>query len=192
MLSKKIQFNIVGKVILVLIIIFALFYYSRNIYALSSNFTVSPEIPENQVDKNLGYFNLVMSPEDQQDLSFKLNNSSSKSITIEMAFARSTTNGNGLAIYDSSKAAKDSSLKYNIEDFVNIPKKEITIAAHAQATLAAKVSMPKGMAIPLGMLTFAARVACACAAIVISFLGILTKSSILYFRELSFAALDES
>lgn len=64
-----------------------------------------------------------MSPEAQQDLSFKLNNSSSKSITIEMAFARSTTNGNGLAIYDSSKAAKDSSLKYNIEDFVNIPKK---------------------------------------------------------------------
>ena len=93
----------------------------------------------------MGYFNLVMSPEAQQDLSFKLNNSSSKSITIEMAFARSTTNGNGLAIYDSSKATKDSSLKYNIEDFVDIPKKEVTIAAHAQVIMTAKVSMPKGM-----------------------------------------------
>ncbi|MBN2938192.1 MAG: DUF916 and DUF3324 domain-containing protein [Lactococcus lactis] len=143
--KKNSVLNIIGKVSLVLVLVFSLFYCSKSIYASSSNFNVIPEIPENQVDKNLGYFNLVMSPESQQDLSFKVNNSTSKSITIEMAFARSTTNGNGLAIYDSSKAAKDSSLKYNIEDFVNIPKKEITIAAHAQATLTAKVSMPKGM-----------------------------------------------
>lgn len=137
--------NIVGKVSLVLVLVFSLFYCSKSIYASSSNFNVSPEIPENQMDKNLGYFNLVMSPESQQTLSFKVNNATSKSITVEMAFAHSTTNGNGLAIYDSSKAIKDSSLKYNIEDFVDIPKKEVTIAAHAQAIMTAKVTMPKGM-----------------------------------------------
>lgn len=137
--------NIVGKVSLVLVLVFSLFYCSKSIYASSSNFNVSPEIPENQVDKNLGYFNLVMSPESQQTLSFKVNNATSKSITVEMAFAHSTTNGNGLAIYDSSKAIKDSSLKYNIEDFVDIPKKEVTIAAHAQVIMTAKVIMPKGM-----------------------------------------------
>ncbi|MDR2058628.1 MAG: DUF916 and DUF3324 domain-containing protein [Lactococcus lactis] len=137
--------NIIGKVSLVLVLVFSLFYCSKSIYASSSNFNVSPEIPENQVDKNLGYFNLVMSPESQQTLSFKVNNATSKSITVEMAFAHSTTNGNGLAIYDSSKATKDSSLKYNIEDFVDIPKKEVTIAAHAQVIMTAKVSMPKGM-----------------------------------------------
>ncbi|MCB6850872.1 DUF916 and DUF3324 domain-containing protein [Lactococcus lactis] len=137
--------NIVGKVSLVLVLVFSLFYCSKSIYASSSNFNVSPEIPENQMDKNLGYFNLVMSPESQQTLSFKVNNATSKSITVEMAFAHSTTNGNGLAIYDSSKAIKDSSLKYNIEDFVDIPKKEVTIAAHAQVIMTAKVTMPKGM-----------------------------------------------
>ena len=137
--------NIVGKVSLVLVLVFSLLYCSKSIYASSSNFNVSPEIPENQVDKNLGYFNLVMSPESQQTLSFKVNNATSKSITVEMAFAHSTTNGNGLAIYDSSKAIKDSSLKYNIEDFVDIPKKEVTIAAHAQVIMTAKVTMPKGM-----------------------------------------------
>lgn len=137
--------NIIGKVSLVLVLVFSLFYCSKSIYASSSNFNVSPEIPENQVDKNLGYFNLVMSPESQQTLSFKVNNATSKSITVEMAFAHSTTNGNGLAIYDSSKAIKDSSLKYNIEDFVDIPKKEVTIAAHAQVIMTAKVTMPKGM-----------------------------------------------
>ncbi|MDH8062219.1 DUF916 and DUF3324 domain-containing protein [Lactococcus lactis subsp. lactis] len=137
--------NIVGKVSLVLVLVFSLFYCSKSIYASSSNFNVSPEIPENQMDKNLGYFNLVMSPESQQTLSFKVNNATSKSITVEMAFAHSTTNGNGLAIYDSSKAIKDSSLKYNIEDFVDIPKKEVTIAAHAQIIMTAKVTMPKGM-----------------------------------------------
>ncbi|PLW60200.1 DUF916 and DUF3324 domain-containing protein [Lactococcus lactis] len=137
--------NIIGKVSLVLVLVFSLFYCSKSIYASSSNFNVSPEIPENQVDKNFGYFNLVMSPESQQTLSFKVNNATSKSITVEMAFAHSTTNGNGLAIYDSSKATKDSSLKYNIEDFVDIPKKEVTIAAHAQVIMTAKVTMPKGM-----------------------------------------------
>lgn len=143
--NKNSVSNIVGKVSLVLVLVFSLFYYSKSIYASSSNFNVSPEIPENQVDKNLGYFNLVMSPESQQTLSFKVNNATSKSITVEMAFAHSTTNGNGLAIYDSSKAIKDSSLKYNIEDFVDIPKKEVTIAAHAQVIMTAKVTMPKGM-----------------------------------------------
>ena len=137
--------NIIGKVSLVLVLVFSLLYCSKSIYASSSNFNVSPEIPENQMDKNLGYFNLVMSPESQQTLSFKVNNATSKSITVEMAFAHSTTNGNGLAIYDSSKAIKDSSLKYNIEDFVDIPKKEVTIAAHAQVIMTAKVTMPKGM-----------------------------------------------
>ncbi|GAA3262482.1 Cell surface protein [Lactococcus lactis subsp. lactis] len=137
--------NIIGKVSLVLVLVFSLFYCSKSIYASSSNFNVSPEIPENQVDKNLGYFNLVMSPESQQTLSFKVNNATSKSITVEMAFAHSTTNGNGLAIYDSSEATKDSSLKYNIEDFIDIRKKEVTIAAHAQVIMTAKVTMPKGM-----------------------------------------------
>lgn len=145
-MKRRIQFQIiVGKVSLVLVLVFSLFYCSKSIYASSSNFNVSPEIPENQMDKNLGYFNLVMSPESQQTLSFKVNNATSKSITVEMAFAHSTTNGNGLAIYDSSKAIKDSSLKYNIEDFVDIPKKEVTIAAHAQVIMTAKVTMPKGM-----------------------------------------------
>lgn len=142
--KKNSVYNILGKIGLVLVLVFSLCYCSKNIYASSSNFNVNPVTPENQIDKSLGYFNLLMNPEAEQNLTFNLNNTTSKSITVDMSFSRSTTNDNGLAIYDSAGKTKDSSLQYNIEDYVEIPKKEITISAHSQVTVTAKIKMPQG------------------------------------------------
>lgn len=122
--KKNSVYNILGKIGLVLVLVFSLCYCSKNIYASSSNFNVNPVTPENQIDKSLGYFNLLMNPEAEQNLTFNLNNTTSKSITVDMSFSRSTTNDNGLAIYDSAGKTKDSSLQYNIEDYVEIPKKK--------------------------------------------------------------------
>lgn len=119
-----------------------LFSY-KNVHASSSSFNVTPVTSENQLEGNVGYFNLLMKPLAQQELSFVLNNTTSKSVTIDMSFSRATTNQNGIAVYDSESEEKDNSLKYNIEDYVNIPKKEITLAAHSQEAVKAIVRMPQ-------------------------------------------------
>ncbi|MCT0016609.1 DUF916 and DUF3324 domain-containing protein [Lactococcus lactis subsp. lactis] len=114
----------------------------KNIFASTSDFTVSPVISENQVGGNSGYFNLLMKSGMEQNVSFNLSNTTSHSITIEMSFSRSTTNGNGLAVYDSTKGKKDRSLKYNIENYVKLSQKEVTLSAHSQVTVNSTVTMP--------------------------------------------------
>ena len=145
MYKRKLVIISILKVIIATIVIFIIFSRITPAKAASSSFSVSPNIPKNQIGNNQGYFNLLMSPESSQTLSFTLNNSSSEAITIETEFAHSTTNQNGLAIYDLKNSTIDNSLKYNIEDYVDISKKEIMIAAHSQVNWTAQVNMPKGL-----------------------------------------------
>lgn len=107
------------------------------------NLRVSTNTLFSRLEDNVGYFNLLMKPLAQQELSFVLNNTTSKSVTIDMSFFRTNTNQNENAVYDLKRKEKDSSIKYNIEDYVNIPKKEITLASYSQETVMATVRMPK-------------------------------------------------
>ncbi|QDK70864.1 DUF916 and DUF3324 domain-containing protein [Lactococcus protaetiae] len=132
----------IKKVLVAILLTLTLFLGIKITYAATSDFTVSPSIPQNQVEGNHGYFNLLMKPGTSQEISINLSNTTSHSITVEMSFARSTTNGNGLAIYDTTTAKADDSLKYNIEDYVKLPQKEITLAAHSQTAVVSKVTMP--------------------------------------------------
>lgn len=130
------------KMISSFILLIALCFVRGNIYAENSDFSVAPKIPSNQMGENKGFFNLQIEPGSSQEVSIILNNSSSDPISVDADFARATTNNNGLAIYDSTDNLKDSSLKYNIEDYVEIPDKEITIAPHSQKLFKSKIQMP--------------------------------------------------
>ncbi|MDG4984171.1 DUF916 and DUF3324 domain-containing protein [Lactococcus lactis] len=143
MIKKYSSFTVVIKMSLILVFVLSLFLCNKNADASTSSFNVSPVIPANQINGNLGYFNLLMKANSQQELSFTLSNTTSKSITVDISFSRSTTNQNGIAVYDSLKEENDSSLKYNISDYVDIPQKEVKLAAHSQTTVRAKISMPK-------------------------------------------------
>jgi Bacterial protein of unknown function (DUF916)./Protein of unknown function C-terminal (DUF3324). len=130
------------KFLMGILVTLSLFLGIKVSYAATSDFAISPNIPQNQIEGNNGYFNLLMNPGTSQEISINLSNTTSHSITIEMSFARSTTNGNGLAIYDTTTSKVDDSLKYNIENYVKVPKKEITLAAHSQTIVTSKVTMP--------------------------------------------------
>lgn len=135
---KKIQHSLFITVLLLIFI-----FKVGTIHAETPGFTVNPVIPENQTGSDQGYFNLVMKNGESQDISTVLTNTTSKEITISITFSRATTNGNGLAIYDPTPEKKDTSLTYNIDDYVRIPEKEIVLSAHSQTTVTATVSMPK-------------------------------------------------
>lgn len=135
---KTIQ-HLLLSIVLLLIFIFKV----GTIHADTSGFTVNPVIPENQTGTDQGYFNLVMKKGEIKDISTVLTNTTSKEIIIDIVFSRATTNANGLAIYDATPDKKDTSLRYNIDDFVHIPNKEITLSAHSQTTVKATISMPE-------------------------------------------------
>ncbi|MFC4653020.1 DUF916 and DUF3324 domain-containing protein [Lactococcus nasutitermitis] len=115
------------------------------VQASTSGFTVNPIFPNNQLNKNQGYFDLVMKPGQKQTISIELSNTTSNPITVDTSFATATTNNNGLAVYDTKNKASDKSLKYKIEDYVSIPSqyKEVTIPANATTTINIVATMPK-------------------------------------------------
>jgi len=106
------------------------------------NFAVNPVIPENQLDKELTYFDLKMDKGAQQILNVQLRNDTDKDITVEASINSATTNLNGVVEYGSNKIKPDESLKYNLKDYAKIDS-EITLAKHTEKEVPIVVDMPK-------------------------------------------------
>lgn len=87
------------------------------------NFAVVPQKPGNQIDLKKGYFDLKMTPGQEQQLSVALTNSTNKAVSIHPKIAMTTTNDSGVVDYSPSKKKADETLKYNIEDIVTTEKK---------------------------------------------------------------------
>ncbi|WP_086314885.1 hypothetical protein A5821_002471 [Enterococcus sp. 7F3_DIV0205] len=97
-----------------------------------SGFTYKVIQPENQHNKEVGYFDLRMTPGQEQTVTIKMNNSSSEEITVEVALNSAKTNTNGVIEYGPSKLEKDKSLKY---DFANLVKGEKTVKIPANQSI---------------------------------------------------------
>lgn len=83
-----------------------------------SSFTYKVIQPENQHNKKVGYFDLRMTPDQEQTVIIKMNNSSDKEITVNVSLNSAKTNTNGVIEYGPSKLEKDKSLKYDFADLV--------------------------------------------------------------------------
>lgn len=103
------------------------------------NFSVTPSIPENQVDKDKSYFDLQLEKSKGQELIVTLKNGTDKKVIVETSINRATTNLNGVVEYGKTKDKKDTSLVYNIEDFIEIKDSEIEIPPHEEKQLLLKV-----------------------------------------------------
>ncbi len=82
-----------------------------------------------------------MKPDQEQTLSVELSNSTDKSVTVEQGLASATTNLNGVVEYSPNNIKADSSLKYNMKDYVNLDK-EIILPPKTTKTVKIKVKMP--------------------------------------------------
>jgi len=117
-------------------------FFSCPVHASEFNFAVNPVVPENQIDKELTYFDLKMNPGAQQTLNVQLRNDTDKDITVEASINSATTNLNGVVEYGSNKIKPDESLKYNLKDYAKIDG-EITLAKHTEKEVPVSVTMPK-------------------------------------------------
>ncbi|WP_430607546.1 DUF916 and DUF3324 domain-containing protein [Enterococcus sp. AZ170] len=103
-----------------------------------SGFTYKVIQPENQHNKDVGYFDLRMTPSQEQTVTIKMNNSSAEEITVDVALNSAKTNTNGVIEYGPSKLEKDASLKY---DFADLVKGEKTVKIPAKQSVEYKLNI---------------------------------------------------
>ncbi len=76
---------------------------TTTVSASEFNFAVVPQKPGNQIDLKKDYFDLKMTPGQEQQLSVALTNSTNKAVSIHPKIAMTTTNDSGVVDYSPSK-----------------------------------------------------------------------------------------
>ncbi|MEO1772451.1 DUF916 and DUF3324 domain-containing protein [Candidatus Enterococcus ferrettii] len=109
--------------------------------AAEFNFAVTPQIPDNQIDKSKTYFDLQLSPDQKQELTVNLRNDTDQEVVVEAQINSATTNSNGVVEYSANEIAPDSSLKFDLKDYVEAPK-EVTLAPHSETEYKLNIHMP--------------------------------------------------
>lgn len=126
-------------------LIVCLFIFSLSISSVEAsefNFNVGTELPENQVDSKVTYFDLKVSPGQKQTIYIKVTNSSNKKITVLSKINEAKTNKNGSIQYDTNSIKTDKLLKKNIVDYVDV-QKSIEVPANDSVRLPIKLTIPK-------------------------------------------------
>ncbi|MDR0879756.1 MAG: DUF916 and DUF3324 domain-containing protein [Clostridioides sp.] len=109
--------------------------------ALDSDFTVSANIPENQVDKSKSYFDVLVTPGQQETLEVVVKNTGDKDIIILPTVNSATSSPTGVINYGDTDAKKDSTLKYSMKDIIKVDK-EVSIPKNSEKVVQFKLTAP--------------------------------------------------
>lgn len=139
-LNKKTGYLLMSLAIMVLI--FKLSTIEARAAESPSNVAISAVIPDNQIDKNKTYFDLLMKPGEEQELEVVLTNSSDEDITMESSVNSAITNDNGVVDYSQAKPKYDRTLKYPLSSIATFEKEQV-IPANSKKTMKIKIKMPK-------------------------------------------------
>lgn len=133
---KKLKFIVLSGFIALLFIA-----GSNFVHADSANFTVHPNIGENQVDESFGYFNVLLKPKQSQLLTFTLYNNKTEPIKVSTTFGTAFTSQSGNPGYTPDLVKPDPSLKINLKDYVTLPR-DVTIPAKSSVIISSRLTMP--------------------------------------------------
>ena len=107
-----------------------------------TGFSYKVILPENQHNPEVGYYDLRMTPGQQQTIQLQLNNTSDKEITISVYLNGAKTNSNGVIEYGPNGIENDASLKYAFEEIVTGPE-EVVLAPGSEQLLSLDIAMPE-------------------------------------------------
>ncbi len=136
-----------GKICKILsVAVFLLGFGVMNVLPVSAsklNFSVEAVIPDNQRDTNKTYFDLNVSPGDQQTLVIHMRNNTDKDVVVVPIIKTATTNLNGVVEYGDSNSTPDDTIPYLLEDLVK-SEEEVAIPANGFYDLELEVMVPEG------------------------------------------------
>ncbi|MBP1047586.1 DUF916 and DUF3324 domain-containing protein [Enterococcus sp. BWM-S5] len=107
----------------------------------ASGFTYQVIFPENQISEN-GYYDLRMTPGQQQTVEILLKNHGKEELTVDVTLSGARTNPNGVVEYGPTKLEADESMKYEFTDIVKGPE-SVTLAPGAEEAVRLDITMPE-------------------------------------------------
>ena len=102
---------------------------------------IKAEIPENQVDRNKSYFDLLVEPGQIQTLYVQVLNISNKAIEVVASINNAATNTNGTIMY-TVHGIKDDSMVFSIEDIATIKESKFILDANSSTFLEIELNVP--------------------------------------------------
>lgn len=106
-----------------------------------TGFTYQLSFPDNQMEKDLGYYKLKMAPGQKQTIDFELSNPGTDKLIVGIKSNGAKTNQNGVIEYGDSTIKNDSSLKYDFQELVEIPEL-VELAPGETKKVEVKINMP--------------------------------------------------
>lgn len=141
---KKIQIFTLTLFILCLVCVSSLF--SIKVLADSSEgdvgFSVFAQLPENQLDSGVSYFDLHMEPGSEQILEVIVTNTSPDPIEIDVMAITASTNRNGIIDYK-TPGIQDSSMKIAFSDIATPTENTLQISGNASQVAKIQLAMPE-------------------------------------------------
>lgn len=110
-------------------------------YAQTTRFTVTPELPQNQLS-DVSYFDLLVTDETKQDLTVALHNTSSETLTIRAAALNSFTASSGIIAYQEEETAEENE-GISFTTLISNPSQTVELKPGETTQIAFLLSMDK-------------------------------------------------
>lgn len=135
--------KVIQKLLSIFIIVTIIIHVSGiKTYAAEMNFSVTAIIPENQIDKNQTYFDLMMEPGKKQKVQVKLKNDTNREVVVETYTNTAVTNSNGITDYSTTNSKLDFTLKVPFSQIAKV-EKETKVPSNSTIILEVEIEMPK-------------------------------------------------
>ncbi len=130
------------EVLCLMALVFVVGVSALQVDASEFTFAVNTIIPENQLDQDKTYFDLMVEPGQEQVLEVELRNDTDEEVQVEAVIRSATTNINGVVEYGDRDVERDSTLEYAMEDLIEVPE-VVTIPANTTYTLEMELTVPE-------------------------------------------------
>lgn len=137
---RKQQQNL-KKIVISLVLLFLILLPTTVVNADSTPLSVKAILPDNQFNKEVSYYHLMMEPGAKQDIDVQLFNSSDKEMTALVTLTAATTNDNGLLDYNLPDKKFDKSLLHPFPEIASTPK-EVKVPANQDVMTKISIEMP--------------------------------------------------
>lgn len=106
-----------------------------------NDFYVSAVQPDNQVDKNVSYFDLRMEPSAKQRIFVDVYNDKNEELNVEVNAVNASSNSNGIIDY-TKEGIKHESLKHPFENIARVENETIKVEPNSVQRVPIELSMP--------------------------------------------------
>lgn len=105
-------------------------------------FSVKAIIPDNQVDQNVTYFDLLVTPNQEETIEFEVQNLANKDRTFDINVNPAITSDGGTIDYSQSNAKLDKTIPLDVRKYLKLDQTKVNIKANSTVRIPIKMSLP--------------------------------------------------